>query len=109
MAWNDMLLRRVGCKMKVGREIKMMDVEMREVDSKQFAFYPDTCIILQFKASSYLSHVTDWGQSESKTPSDVGARGYLHLQNHLLSIFRTSTVIVQALQDLTICTQLGPH
>ena len=62
--------------------------------------------------------MTDWGQSESKTPSDVGARGYLHSQNHFLSIFRIPPVIIQApivshvnpmsIQDLTVHTQLLP-
>ena len=69
---------------------------MREADSKRRAFYPDARIVPHFKVSSYPSHITDWGQSESKTPSDVGARGYLRSQNHFPSLFRTSSVVVQA-------------
>ena len=62
--------------------------------------------------------MTDWGQSESKTPSDVGARGYLHSYNCFLSIYRIPPVVVQApimscvnlmlIQDLTVHTQLVP-
>ena len=48
----------------------------------------------------------------------VGARGYLHSQNHFLSIFRIPPVVAQApivshvnlmsIQDLTVRTQLVP-